>query len=222
MLGCMKLVFNHWRLRKYTAIAATKAAVRQEMRHTASVRRGRAKEVPFGVRALESGIEVDGVWVSGTNTPRGSTSGSPSLVPKLGKTTQLEEQPRRSDVASSSSSMSHLDMLQPAHGYQGVPPYMPASKNTKARTGQGSQSTNLITLSTDRSPYMPPAIFSEQHSRGRETYQPRRSSGLRFSNADNPHHAEAMATLEGRPQVMIPTQQHSTGEMSQFFAPVFY
>jgi hypothetical protein len=28
--------------------------------------------IPFGIRAIESGIEVDGVWISRTNTPAGS------------------------------------------------------------------------------------------------------------------------------------------------------
>ncbi|KAF2787017.1 hypothetical protein K505DRAFT_134371 [Melanomma pulvis-pyrius CBS 109.77] len=33
-------------------------------------------DVPFGIRAIESGIEVDGVWISRSNTPVGSSASS--------------------------------------------------------------------------------------------------------------------------------------------------
>ncbi|KAF2003297.1 hypothetical protein P154DRAFT_102986 [Amniculicola lignicola CBS 123094] len=33
-------------------------------------------DTPFGIRAIESGIEIDGVWISRGNTPIGSTVGS--------------------------------------------------------------------------------------------------------------------------------------------------
>lgn len=33
-------------------------------------------EIPFGVRAIESGIEIDGVWISRSNTPVGSSRAS--------------------------------------------------------------------------------------------------------------------------------------------------
>ena len=33
-------------------------------------------EIPFGIRAIQSGIEVDGVWISRTNTPAGSSRAS--------------------------------------------------------------------------------------------------------------------------------------------------
>ena len=33
-------------------------------------------DIPFGVRAIESGIEVDGVWISRSNTPVGSSRAS--------------------------------------------------------------------------------------------------------------------------------------------------
>lgn len=34
------------------------------------------EDIPFGVRAIESGIEVDGVWISRSNTPVGSSRAS--------------------------------------------------------------------------------------------------------------------------------------------------
>ncbi|KAF2131744.1 hypothetical protein P153DRAFT_202126 [Dothidotthia symphoricarpi CBS 119687] len=40
-------------------------------------------EIPFGIRAIESGIEVDGVWISRTNTPVGSSRSSIMTESKL-------------------------------------------------------------------------------------------------------------------------------------------
>lgn len=37
-------------------------------------------DIPFGVRALESGVEVEGIWISRTNTPDGSRLGASSTV----------------------------------------------------------------------------------------------------------------------------------------------
>lgn len=40
-------------------------------------------DIPFGIRAIESGIEVDGVWISRTNTPVGSSRSSIMTEMKL-------------------------------------------------------------------------------------------------------------------------------------------
>lgn len=171
--GCVKLVYNHYRLRKYTRLAAEKAQIREQLQRTASVKHGSGKEIPFGIRALESGIEVDGVWISGSNTPAGSTPahsapGSPTLAAttemhKIGPHDQLS-----SDRASLPSQMVHIEMPPQAYGHEGV-----------------------------RRPTPQPGSV-------RPTYQPRRSSGLRFSNSneiylghlDDP--SSALAALEGR------------------------
>jgi hypothetical protein len=50
-------------------------------------------EIPFGVRAIESGIEVDGVWISRSNTPVGSSRSSIMMetrLPRSFNNSQLE------------------------------------------------------------------------------------------------------------------------------------
>lgn len=37
----------------------------------------KGEDIPFGIRAIERGIEVDGVWIFGVNTP--VSSGHPSI-----------------------------------------------------------------------------------------------------------------------------------------------
>ncbi len=70
ILGCFKLVYAHWRLRKFTAIAEQEKKD-QVLQRAMSQRRSqsRADEILFGIRAIESGIEVEGVWISRDNTP---------------------------------------------------------------------------------------------------------------------------------------------------------
>ena len=159
-LGCLKLMYNHWRLRKYTAIAVTKAAIRQEMQHSESVKRGRAREVPFGVRAIESGIEVEGVWISGSNTPANSIPGSPELSATTPRHKLAQED--SSANRASSSSNTRIEIPQPVHGHPEI--ILPSGNPFGNVAFEGASS-------------------SDQHFRGgRPTYQPRRSSHLRYSN----------------------------------------
>jgi hypothetical protein len=50
------------------------------------------EDVPFGIRAIESGIEVDGVWISRSNTPVGSSRSSitEAKAPRSYNSSQLE------------------------------------------------------------------------------------------------------------------------------------
>ena len=48
-----------------------------------SQREERKNEIPFGIRAIESGIEIDGVWISRSNTPVGSSRSSMTGVQQL-------------------------------------------------------------------------------------------------------------------------------------------
>ncbi|TKA69012.1 hypothetical protein B0A55_09138 [Friedmanniomyces simplex] len=96
LLGASKLVYTHWRLRKYTAVAE-KEKKEQAIQRQMSQRR-RLDEVPFGIRALESGIETEGVWVSRPNTPEGhsreSSAGSLALkqYPRSNEEVDIEKQ----------------------------------------------------------------------------------------------------------------------------------
>ena len=153
------------------------------MQHTASVKRGRSQrqKVPFGVRALESGIEVDGVWISGTNTPS-TMPGSPNIAATKPQPVHKDYFP---EPSSSASETSRIEVPQPVHG-----------------TNHSSGISNKISapadrpVSSERQHKKPPS--SEHQNLGRPTYQPRRSSQLRFSNSLDAENSEALAALEGR------------------------
>ena len=112
------------------------------MSHPGSVKRGRRKDVPFGVRALEKGVQVEGVWDSRVNTPIPSLPGSPVLS----ATRTVPNHQKEASNASSSSTTTRMD-IRPAD-------------------------------------HLTPSVADDQAHRGRPTYTPRRSSGLRFSNAN--------------------------------------
>ena len=182
----MKLTYNKWRLRKYTAVAEKKTALRREMQHTTSVKRGRSQrqQIPFGVRALESGIEVDGVWISGSNTPA-STPGSPNSAVMKSQPTHRDQS---SEESSSTSEMSRIDVPQPVHEYSGI--------NHSAGPSHKLPAPLDRPMSSERHHSKPPS--SDHQNRGRPTYQPRHSSHLRFSNSLTPEDSKAFAALEGR------------------------
>lgn len=84
VVGCAKLAYTHWKLRKYIAIAEKEKqeqAMQRQMSQRQRQTNGEDADVPFGIRAIESGVEVEGVWISRNNTPEPvSWEGSPSSV----------------------------------------------------------------------------------------------------------------------------------------------
>ncbi|PGH15537.1 hypothetical protein AJ79_02319 [Helicocarpus griseus UAMH5409] len=78
---------NKRRIKKLTAAAAAQEAAMAEVEEEDDI-------PPFGTRAIESGIEVDGIWISRNNTPAGT--------PKVGMTPNPSRPPSpdsRSTVA---------------------------------------------------------------------------------------------------------------------------
>ena len=165
------------------------------MQHSESVARARAREVPFGIRAIESGIEVDGVWISRSNTPAHSTPGSPALSVSSQQNAALPGRP------GSASTIPRLEMPQPAHHE----PPGPARSSTQSRPLSSSFDR---AVSAEIIPSR--ASSSEFTNRGRPTYQPRRSSHLRYSNSHELDNSEALAALEGRQLSITPEGSNST------------
>ncbi|TKA73417.1 hypothetical protein B0A49_03037 [Cryomyces minteri] len=108
--GCLKLWYSHWKVRKYTAMAAEKKAQAQATPMVEAQAKAEQDdvEIPFGIRAIESGIEADGVWISRSNTPAASAAGSP--------TSSVFNQ---SATRSSTTDIPRLEMPQPTYGSAG-------------------------------------------------------------------------------------------------------
>ena len=155
--------------------------------------RHRKTEVPFGIRAIESGVEVDGVWISRSNTPGPSMTGSPASA----STTFIGPDPPTMtyspDRASSGSNVSHPETSQPAHRHSGTQLHF--SRNIEIPEASFDRS-----MSSERQ-NRPSSTRLESHRvhGGRPSYQPRHSSHLRFSNSNdyNADETAALAALEG-------------------------
>ncbi|KAF5019837.1 hypothetical protein F66182_8150 [Fusarium sp. NRRL 66182] len=67
-IGLFKLWWSNRAMRRHEIIDEEKRARVSLMSHC-GIDAMRAPEIPFGVRAIQSGIEVEGIWISGLNTP---------------------------------------------------------------------------------------------------------------------------------------------------------
>jgi len=162
------------------------------MRRSASaVTREKAREIPFGIRALEKGVEVDGVWVSCSNTPVNSTPGSPSLSASSTKP-KLAQRDLLSGRASSSSHMTRIEIPSTAYDYHSNGLSRPESSS------RPTESPIERIFSAQKPAHRHLSMAPEQRPHGRPTYQPRRSSGLRFSDSLNSDQTAALAALQGR------------------------
>ncbi|KAI9713990.1 MAG: hypothetical protein M1820_000720 [Bogoriella megaspora] len=75
-LGSMKLAYSHWRIRKYTRVASQQRLKVSARDERPQIIRIDDNDIPFGIRALERGVEVEGVYISRPNTPASSVHGS--------------------------------------------------------------------------------------------------------------------------------------------------
>ena len=140
---------------------------------SAKQRRGRQQDAaPFGIRAIESGIEVEGVWISKNNSPASSAPASPKLGPNLkgkGKaTTEVIPTLQFPD-------QSHTDSSYPQVRSQ---PY----RHEKSLSSNGSIGSFERATSAERLEAV--SAGSELIPTPRHGYKPRQPSALRFSTAD--------------------------------------
>ncbi|KAF2276090.1 uncharacterized protein EI97DRAFT_48757 [Westerdykella ornata] len=105
-IGLAKLQYDKIKLRKYTKVEKGKQTQTPEMLEAQPISEEPKDEVPFGIRAIESGIEVDGVWISRSNTPVASSRSSMTEVklPRSHTSSQLEL-PKAIHASSSRSSL---------------------------------------------------------------------------------------------------------------------
>ena len=173
-LAFIKRRYSSWKLRKYTALDAAKAELGKALEHTDSVKSRKAKEVPFGIRALENGIEVEGIWISKPNTPASSLPSSPQSSAVVEPSSSKSQ--TRQGISSAADNVSHFAMPPPILGQTGL-------KDVRHSTSSRPSTSYLE----------PPRPFAERRmrtssptpgpaSRGRHRYQTRANSYLRHSD----------------------------------------
>lgn len=95
---------NKRKLQKYSNRIATEIAERGEMNEAARP----SEDVPFGIRAIERGCMVEGVWNSKTTTPLQTPPFSKANSPVLKAKNNLKKHKRDSSL----SNMSHVDLQE--------------------------------------------------------------------------------------------------------------
>ncbi|CAG7921905.1 unnamed protein product [Penicillium olsonii] len=117
---------NKWRIRKYAIAEAKEREAEAEMYPMLH-----KDDIPFGARALESGIEIEGIWNSNPNTP--IPSPRQPATPVGSRPASLRPMSLPQDIESrSASSDSHSQMISPKPvlpaGQRGsLPDFDPAS-----------------------------------------------------------------------------------------------
>ncbi|KAI1763443.1 hypothetical protein GGR53DRAFT_367699 [Hypoxylon sp. FL1150] len=76
--GLVKLWWLSRYLKKHTVLDLEKRARQMEMQKS-GLPAGKRIDIPFGVRAIQSGIQVDGIWISRPGTPIETSQSSPSI-----------------------------------------------------------------------------------------------------------------------------------------------
>lgn len=161
----MRLHLNKRKLRRYEALSQAKPSQQEatatEQPLTSDVE-SQVALVPFGIRAIESGIEIDGIWQSPSTTPGSSRPSSatssrvprhvsdPSLLlsrsPDVPRVTRLHSEPNLASVTSPSPTAKH------------------ASTNSLAASVNSGSSSQGESLSQE---YLLPGIRSRSRSRSR-------------------------------------------------------
>ncbi|EEP78567.1 predicted protein [Uncinocarpus reesii 1704] len=96
VLGCLIVIVVAYGLgvqiynsRRIKRMAATEREVKSQQGATFVLDDLKNDDIPFGSRAIESGIEVEGIWISSHNSPRRSPlqAGTPQETrpPSLGQ-----------------------------------------------------------------------------------------------------------------------------------------
>ncbi|KAI9765271.1 MAG: hypothetical protein M1840_007470 [Geoglossum simile] len=195
--GLGKVAWNHWTLRRYEAIAEAKKAHLREMRESRRIIQLQGEGIPFGIRAIEAGIEVEGVHISRPATPtvrhfrnvsngsissNGSKLGS-SQIPALSRPTSDAAAPNTEQIDASDAGSRHQDGSSSATGGHLLTQQLTNNTQPIARGALG-----------DHPLYQSPSSSNGTDSR----YVPRNSSHLRFSNQGPIADPDTLDRLEGQ------------------------
>ncbi|KAI6367980.1 hypothetical protein MCOR25_004771 [Pyricularia grisea] len=201
--GLCKLTWQSRYMKKQEVLDEEKRARLLEMRKT-GLQTKRTGDIPFGVRATQAGIEIEGIWVSRPSTPNPNASStalnnpaSIGVTPNpLAKNKSLDPKsaagPGRirmpsgyiSPAARSPTSPGHLD----------GPPDLSRNKSTHQRSDSGLNSDALRMLEgkpphqpTNNATYVPrsSAPDTRQRSKSQPRQQGRSHSRQRGSDSSN-------------------------------------
>ncbi|KAI1137016.1 hypothetical protein F5Y05DRAFT_94321 [Hypoxylon sp. FL0543] len=103
-IGLLKLWWLSRFLKKHTVLDLEKRARQLEMQKS-GLPAGKRVDIPFGVRAIQSGVEVDGIWISRPGTPIEVDRVSPSIASSLTLETGSRSKGKEKELATHATTM---------------------------------------------------------------------------------------------------------------------
>jgi hypothetical protein len=180
-IGYGKLAWRNRLVKKQEQVDEEKRIQIQELRMSGQYIEGRkSHDIPFGVRAIQSGIQVDGIWISKTSTPIPSELKIGHL---RGSSTDLMA--ALNSVASAQFSENSSQSVR-APSSRGRPP-LRQSESGSLSLDQGTGSESITAAEIADGP---------GH---RRSYKPRRSSHLRYGSY-GAYDEDTLDQLEGKQQ----------------------
>ena len=162
----------------------TDASAQRVRRGRAAARKAADPDVPFGVRAIESGVEVAGVWISRGTSPSSTPPGGHSPAGPAAAT------PSASEDTGVRSGVPAIVLPEPALPYSAGHGRASSAESQRTPIAEGKEAGDTRrTLSPPEShrgsTREPPSPgLGAGPRRARPSYKPRHSSGLRFSALD--------------------------------------
>ncbi|TEA18854.1 hypothetical protein C8034_v010506 [Colletotrichum sidae] len=182
VMGFIKLWWSNRIMERLEIIDAEKRAHASEMASTGLPPLQRKQsDIPFGVRAIQSGIEVDGIWISRPNTPAASDSSPPNSAKGKGK---YVAQVPISPTSTSTNSDPFSSPPSSSRGNYGPQTYRPKSISVNNRIT--SQADALRALEGE----------ATTTTLNHQTYQPRGNSTYNDADEWNPHNRISASSNE--------------------------
>ncbi|RDW94539.1 hypothetical protein BP5796_00302 [Coleophoma crateriformis] len=190
--GALKVVWRNRFVKKHEKLDIEKKAKIQELRKSGQFVKPKSEDIPFGVRAIQSGIQVDGIWISGKDLP-------------ARESLQLGHHAGSSSDSSSESVNRQSFMARPPgerNKSRG------RDKRPSVQAQRGSIAVHQVLRNNSRTPSSGPSGYS--------SYKPRRSSHLRFGSYGDPEYdGDTLAQLEGQRQSFSKTHKYGSGQADE-------
>ncbi|KAI1265056.1 hypothetical protein F5Y18DRAFT_435950 [Xylariaceae sp. FL1019] len=178
-LGWMKLWLMQRHLKKHTILDEEKRVRQMELRKS-GLPVGRRVDIPFGVRAIQSGVEVEGIWISRPATPAASRSPSKASSTTLDLGSDTREEDKGKSVTRPSATVTEVQPT-PKPSPRPSPTSITFDRSIRAELQESPGSTPLGTPT-----YLAPP--SPRHSH-------------RSTSQNSRHPASRLEELRGRPLV---------------------
>ncbi|KAI0526138.1 hypothetical protein F5B22DRAFT_642296 [Xylaria bambusicola] len=201
IIGWIKLWWMQRLLKKHTLLDEEKRARQTEMRKS-GLPVGRRVDIPFGVRAIQSGVEVEGIWISRPATPIDTRSSSKASSTTLDIDSEVRPQDKGKAVNRPTATVSEVEptprpspRISPTGSHfdpsirQGrAPSPPPHAAYIKPYTSQRPINENTHVARLLRATAQPDAVVARHHV---ETYMPTSSSSS-INSSQSPRVKPAM------------------------------